>query len=118
MEWSRQEWIFDLYSATDNYIASNGGSTNSISRQHRAGPKARTEGRAMFREDHVRNLLASSKDTRLLSEHPCVRLSVSTCNIRWPVSCGYASSGEVLGHPGRDRLGKTKGHCTMAVVGE
>ena len=42
-----------------------------------------------------------SKDT-LLSEHSCVRPSVSTCNNRWPVSCGYAYalSGEVLGHRG------------------
>ena len=52
------------YSASDNYIASNGGSTSCTSQQHRAGPKARTESWAMFsREDHVRNLAASSKDT-------------------------------------------------------
>ena len=52
------------YSAIDNYIASNGGSTSSTSQQNRAG-KARTESWAMFREHHVRNLLriASSKDT-------------------------------------------------------
>ena len=51
------------YSAIDNYIASNGGSTSTTSQQHRAGPKARTESWAMFRKDHVRTLVASSKDT-------------------------------------------------------
>ena len=53
------------YSAIDNNIASNGGSTSSTFQKHRAGPKARTESWAMFREDHVRNLvcIASSKDT-------------------------------------------------------
>ena len=51
------------YSAIDYYIASNGGSTSTTSQQHRAGPKARTESWAMFRKDHVRNLVASSKDT-------------------------------------------------------
>ena len=90
------------YSAIDNYIASNGGSISSTSQQHRAEPKARTEGWAMFREDHVRNLVASSKDTAFVRALvcTCVRPSVSTCDSRRPVSCGYAyaPSGEVLGH--------------------
>ena len=42
------------YSAIDNYIASNDGSTSSTSKQRRAVPKAKTEGWAMFRKDHGR----------------------------------------------------------------
>ena len=62
-------------------IASNGGSMSFTSQQHHAGPKARTEGLAMFREDHVMNFVASSKDTAM-SEHSCVRPSVSRCDSR------------------------------------
>ena len=61
--WSK--WLSSVrsswYSAIANSIASNGGSTSSTSQQHRAGSKARLESWAMFREDHVRNLVASKQ---------------------------------------------------------
>ena len=72
------------YSAIDNYIASNGGSTSSTSQQHRAGPKARTEGWPMFREDHVRNLVAYRKDTALV--RALVRASFRV-HVRCQVTC-------------------------------
>ena len=72
------------YSAIDNYIASNGGSTSSTSRQHRAGPKARTEGRTMFREDHVRNLVASRMDTAFVGALMCASFRV---HVRYQVTC-------------------------------
>ena len=84
------------YSAIDNYIASNDGSTSSTSQQHRAGPKARP----MFGKTTSGTWLRPAR-IRPLSEHSCVRPSVSTCDSsRWPVSCGYAyaPTGEVLGH--------------------
>ena len=69
------------YSAIGNYIASNGGSTSSSSQQHRAGPKARTEGWAMFWEDHIRNLVAPSKDRAFV--RALVRASFRvTCHCR------------------------------------
>ena len=72
------------YSAIDNCIASNGGSTSTTSWQHCAGPKARTEGWAMFREDHVRNLVASSKDTAFV--RALVRASFCV-HMRYQVTC-------------------------------
>ena len=64
------------YGTIDNYIAWNGESMSSTPQQHRAGPKARTEGWAMFREDHVRNLEASYKDMAFIRALVCASFRV------------------------------------------
>ena len=72
----------------------------------------------MFRKDHARNLIASSKNTAFVR---ALVLASFCVHVRYqvPVSCGYAPSGEVLlGHRGNVAKLKIKGRCTIAVVGE
>ena len=122
------------YSTIDNYIALNCGPTSSTFPQHNAGPKARTEGWAMFREDHVRNLdfVAPSKGTAFVRAP--VRASFRV-HVRYRVTCvlWVCSEWRSSSHRGNgakirvvalqehsldSRLGKIDGRCTIAVVGE